>query len=246
VRTFKTAIKAMNNENAPIDMKVSKFLLAYRTTTHSTTNETPAFMLFKRQLRTSLSLLKPSTTDTVHRNLQRQQRNHDQNVKQREFEIGDSVFVRQFTGHKKWRAGIIKNHPSEYTYDIQIGSDVVRRHIDHLLANRTRGTDLSEEDEEEEISKRLSNTDWDKIIDDVLQRKPDNHSNVTSPLKQQPSTGQASQPQPEPEHVVKGPDKPQLINKPLEHQPDPRPVRMRKPIERFEQTYSRLGSNKPK
>ena len=149
VRTFKTALTAMKDERGTLTQKLHKFLFSYRTTPQTTTGRTPASLIFGRQIRSILSLVQPSVQQRVSKEQQRQQTDHDAHAKPRSLKVGDSVFVRHFVGAKKWRAGIIMAEGSgPLTYDVQVGDEVLRRHIDHLLPNATaQRTDVSIEQE---------------------------------------------------------------------------------------------------
>ena len=57
VQTFKEGIK--KQKTGTIETCVSRFLFTYRNTPHSTTNVSPAMLMFNRQLRSHLDLLKP-------------------------------------------------------------------------------------------------------------------------------------------------------------------------------------------
>jgi transposase InsO family protein len=61
VQTFKQSMRAMKGERSDLHKKLANFLLVYRNTSHSITNETPANLLMGRQLRTRLNLIKPVT-----------------------------------------------------------------------------------------------------------------------------------------------------------------------------------------
>ena len=144
VRTFKEGMTAMKSETGTVEFKLSKFLFRYRTTPHSTTGRTPAELLYGRKLRTALDLLKPSTATQlkVDQSLIRQQRLHDSRAKNRNFQVGDEVFVRCFVGQRKWRAGVIAAQAAPLTYDVKVGNEVLRRHIDHLIGNATGQRDM--------------------------------------------------------------------------------------------------------
>ena len=68
IQTFKNSMCAMKDENRDINQKIANFLLTYRNTPHSTTNETPAKPFSGRNLRTRLSLIKPDIQINVFRN----------------------------------------------------------------------------------------------------------------------------------------------------------------------------------
>ncbi|VDI71497.1 Hypothetical predicted protein [Mytilus galloprovincialis] len=65
VQTFKQSLKAMRGENADLNKKLANFLLAYRNTPHTTTNETPAKLFMGRNLRNRLDLIKPDINRQV-------------------------------------------------------------------------------------------------------------------------------------------------------------------------------------
>ena len=59
-RTLLKSLKIAEAEGKKWKDELDKFLLAYRTTPHSTTGATPAFMMFGRELRTKLPELRPN------------------------------------------------------------------------------------------------------------------------------------------------------------------------------------------
>ena len=63
VQTFKEGMK--RQKTGSIEIRIARFLFAYRNTPQSTTGVSPAVMMFKRPLRCHLDLLKPNTEETV-------------------------------------------------------------------------------------------------------------------------------------------------------------------------------------
>ena len=63
VRTFKEAMRATGATVNSVHEKLFYFLLRYQSTPHSSTGRTPASLFLQRELRTRLSLLKPSSED---------------------------------------------------------------------------------------------------------------------------------------------------------------------------------------
>ena len=62
-RTLLKTLKIAHSEKLNIQQELNKFLMAYRSTPHCTTGETPAKLLFGREIRTKLPELQPSITN---------------------------------------------------------------------------------------------------------------------------------------------------------------------------------------
>ena len=91
-----------------IETRVSRFLFAYHNTPQSTTSVSPAMFMFNRQLRSHLDLLKPDMDTTMSNQQIHQQINYDTYARDRQFQIGDNVFVENFSHGPKWLAGTVK------------------------------------------------------------------------------------------------------------------------------------------
>ena len=74
---MKKSSKSTVNEPGTIQTKLSRFLISYRTTSHTTTEETPAELFLKRSIRTRLDLLKPNLEDKITQKQEDQKRFHD-------------------------------------------------------------------------------------------------------------------------------------------------------------------------
>ena len=79
-----------------IRSQIANVLLAYRTTPHSTTGSTPASLLFGRNPRTRLDLLKPNTAEQIESKQLIQKKSHDTSVKSRLFSDNQPVLARNF------------------------------------------------------------------------------------------------------------------------------------------------------
>lgn len=121
VKTVKKSIYANLKDASPEDIEIFlyRFLLDYRNTKHCTTGDSPAKLMFSRELKTRFSCLKPPTTrEKIIQNQENQIRNYHgkRNVT---FEKGQNVLVRDYSNPNKqqWQKAVIKERigPRNYT-----------------------------------------------------------------------------------------------------------------------------------
>ena len=114
--------------------KLMNFLLCYRTTPHSTTNELPCELFLQRKLRTRLDLLRPDLTITISQKQANQKDGHDSHSRRREFFVGQRVMARNLRDGPRWVLGTVVERRGPLSYLVQVATGVLwRRHIDHLL-----------------------------------------------------------------------------------------------------------------
>ena len=65
VQIVKSALKQARLSGENSDITLPAFLLRYRITPHTTTGQSPSMLLYGRQLRTRLDLIRPSVSDNV-------------------------------------------------------------------------------------------------------------------------------------------------------------------------------------
>ena len=82
VQTFKRSLKVADKQGKSVSQRLCEFLLSYRNTPHSTTNEAPSMLFLKRQLRTCLDLLRPNVQVTVENKQAQQKKNRDVHTKE--------------------------------------------------------------------------------------------------------------------------------------------------------------------
>lgn len=89
VEKFKNKVDKIVKSGKSLDYAVNFFLFDYRSIEHCTTGRTPAYMVYKRELRTRFDLLRPDVNDNVTRKQLAQvaSRKGNQNV---DFQIGDT------------------------------------------------------------------------------------------------------------------------------------------------------------
>ena len=143
VQTFKQALKAAKRDSGTIQTKLSKFLLQYRNTAHSTTKECPSVLFMGRSLSTRLDRLKPKLVQTV----EEQQAKMVRATRDRSFEIGQSVSIRDYRARgEKWISGSIceKTGPVSYRVEIEPGVSW-RRHTDQIQQSEANHEQVSVE-----------------------------------------------------------------------------------------------------
>lgn len=131
-------------EEGTMQDKLSRFLLKYRTTPHTTTGVPPAELLMKRKLKTKLDLIVPNTASLVRQKQERQKQTHDHHAKHRDFEASDPVFVKDFSSPKSWQKGTVvqTTGPISALAELPDGR-VVQRHQDHVRKNHNQEPTIS-------------------------------------------------------------------------------------------------------
>jgi len=138
VRTFKTAMRSMKSSSATFQQKLCRFLLAYRTTPHSTTKTTPSELFMGRRVRTKMDILRPDLAATIQKKI-----SPVGDVK-RAFEIGEPVLVRDYRGRAEtWITGVIVKSLGPVTYRVQVDNLLWKRHVDQLRSVTSRSVATS-------------------------------------------------------------------------------------------------------
>ena len=131
VRVLNEGIEKM--EEGTMRTKLSRFLLKYRITPHTTAGVAPAELLMKRRLRTHLDQKQPRVVERVEDKQWHQKNAHDQHAKERIIETGDQVFVRDFRKPKAWLKGVVLKLNGPVSAQIQLeNGQTMRRHLDHI------------------------------------------------------------------------------------------------------------------
>eukprot|EP00731_Ephydatia_muelleri_P035695 Em0149g1a len=177
VKTFKHAFSAMGNEKDPV-RRLQQFLFSYRNTPHSTTGVSPAELLVGRQLRGRLDLLRQQTciTNTSHcpnpevkvqASQRRQKIAYDKHAKQREFTVGQAVWVKGQNHQQNWLPGVIVKQRNSVSYTVNVSGQLWHRHIYHLREREQDETHVQgAEDSEYFPNRQPSSADDQDIITD--------------------------------------------------------------------------------
>ncbi|XP_064462614.1 uncharacterized protein K02A2.6-like [Ornithodoros turicata] len=108
--------------------RISRFLSKQHTTCHAKTGNTPARLMFGRELPSLLDALKPAK-DTPNR--------CDELPKSRTPVDGQVVLVKNFTGKPAWLQGRVVRRVGQRSWIVQTANGDVRRHIDHIKLRQT-------------------------------------------------------------------------------------------------------------
>ena len=140
VRTFKEGMKKMTHGTS--ETRLARFLLKYRITPQTTTGVSPAQLLMGRRLRTHLDLMCPNIKEEVQRKQTLQKGNHDYHSKDRDLEVQDHVYTKNFSASQPlWIPGRIQAQTGPLSFQIGLPDGrVLRRHQDHIH----RRTDVHE------------------------------------------------------------------------------------------------------
>ena len=117
-----------NEQN--LQQRIKNFLLMYWSTNHLSMGCAPASPFFGRELRTWLSLVRPSLADNVLKAKRNHKHYHYQHEKFREFFPGDSVLVKDIR-HNKWWSATVAERTSPLTY-VLILRDGRVWNVDHI------------------------------------------------------------------------------------------------------------------
>lgn len=128
VRTFKQRMVA-SKEEGTLQSRLSRYLFSYRTSVHSTTNRSPAVLMFGREPRTSLSLLKPNLAAQMDEALQKQQ--HGPSCF-KEFRVGEEAWVKRRKEDKGFTKATVKERTGPLSYVVVLDGVDRRVHADHM------------------------------------------------------------------------------------------------------------------
>lgn len=149
VRIVKEALAKQvfaNKKGMSMKHRLANFLIKYRSTPHSVTGRSPAELMLKRQLRTRLSLVKPSLAKVVEDKQFQQKLYHDGRNKERVFSVGDDVRVFNALGGLKpknrWVVGKVIEVCGPRKYLVRMGNVQRYVHVDHLLLAQDVGVQV--------------------------------------------------------------------------------------------------------
>jgi hypothetical protein len=136
VQMLKKGLRCMQNEQGDLNMKLNRLLMQYRKAPNSTTQQSPAELMFNRPIRTRLDLMKRNITTEVN------DKSTAHRVKIREFKVGDKVQIRSYSNPRvKWEFGTIFGRTGLAHYDVTVDGKHHTRHVDQIRRTFYEGGD---------------------------------------------------------------------------------------------------------
>ena len=114
--------------------RLSRFLFWYRNTPQQTTGVSPAELLMGRRLRSALDLVHPDLASRVAKAQAYQKKTHDKHARFREFNVGDSVFARNFGRGHSWVPAVVLARTGPVSWQVEVEETGLRwrRHVDQI------------------------------------------------------------------------------------------------------------------
>ena len=188
MQTVKQALKAMASSGESLQVRLDKFLLAYRNAQHVFTGELPAVRFMGRQLRTRLDSMKPDNR-RENKRLEKQMDRGSQNL--RSFREGDMAWVRDYHGKDKWFPRYINKKCGPLTYQVTVSKGLWKRHIDQI-SSRVNSSNMHLT----QLELTAATDGHDYLVDTIpsLNQTNDSASGLTYEAPQQQSVQDKSRP----------------------------------------------------
>ena len=129
----------------------------------TTTGESPAQLRWGRSPRSHLDLLRPNVGTKVSMAQARQTVQHDQHSRSRKLAVGDTVQVRNYSGTRKWRPGMIVEETGPVSAKVELEDGIIVRR--QLLA---RPTQPMEHQVSQPIPTELGSEAFSQVIPPVI------------------------------------------------------------------------------
>ncbi|XP_059053034.1 uncharacterized protein K02A2.6-like, partial [Achroia grisella] len=127
VQTVKNKLRKRTSE--PWHVRLPNLLYGLRATPNSVNEKTPAELLNNRRFRTQFDYLNPLSYKT-DRKLSANENN--EKLKVRSFEIGESVYVRNYSKGPRWLRGMVEKRVGVCRYLVRWNGRLLLRHINQM------------------------------------------------------------------------------------------------------------------
>ena len=92
----------------------------YRNIPHSTTGKSPTELLFGRKVRTHFDHLHPDEAKAVEEQQLKQKVYHDRHAKDRQVNVGDPVYMTNFSSGPCWLPGVVVNKSGPVSFIVKM------------------------------------------------------------------------------------------------------------------------------
>ncbi|XP_031355110.1 uncharacterized protein K02A2.6-like [Photinus pyralis] len=135
VQMLKKGLRCMADEPGDLDLKLDRLLIQYRKAPNSTTGQSPAELMFGRQIRTKLDLMKRDLTTEMNENSSNE-------PVSREFVSGDKVQIRSYRNLRvKWEFGTVFARCGLTHYDVEVDGRHGKCHVNQMRRTLCEGGD---------------------------------------------------------------------------------------------------------
>lgn len=129
VQTLKQSLKAMKLSKVPLELQLYSLLMTYRKTPHCTTGKSPSAIMFQREIRTRLDLIRPEKKKVD----KKPNSCNTSKLKIRNLPLNTRVSARNYNNRLKWVFGHIVKKLGNLHYLIRLDDGRVwKRHINQL------------------------------------------------------------------------------------------------------------------
>ena len=190
--------------------RLARVLFNYRIMPHSTTDVSPAELLFGRTLRSRLDLVRPDVSARVQSKQYLQKLSHDTHSHDRKFSVGEKVYFHNYSRGPRWLPGVVEKCSGPVSLIIKSADgQSIRRHIDQIRKRHSEVKESAAGEPELDLSVTIASP-------------PDPDSTPNSSLGQAPKQDVS-------DHVSDSPHFPSDTS----HPHSPYPSRIRHPPDRF-------------
>ena len=116
-----------------LEPKLARFLFTYRITPQSSTEVSPSELMLGQKIQSHLETLHPDLARKVRLSQEWQKRGQDSHARERNFEIGETVYVRNYGPGDMWLRGKVTGIQGSTLHTVLLKDGrSVRRHTDQL------------------------------------------------------------------------------------------------------------------
>jgi transposase InsO family protein len=135
VQIMKQSLRSMANEPGDINIKLNRFLMQYRITPHTTTKRSPSELMFGRNIRSRLNIMRSNVQQEMN------QKNYNTPTKVKSYAIGQPVQIRFYNNNNhKWKFGTVVEQKGTLHYLTVVDGTEHTRHVNQMRATGYQGT----------------------------------------------------------------------------------------------------------